>query len=241
MHNQNSPGFKIETNMKIMLELDQHRDSDESTPQKSLNSNVEEILDDGHFLIGMPIYKGAYYQLPGYKNILAYLFSKSRMFSTEVQFVGRIVRDNITYAKMLQKSDLVHNQRRNSFRLQCTLPLFMEPLPPEDPAEASELPQTMARGQMIDLSCEGVAFFTDEALEPGDIRIISFNIGTEEKLEAAVINVQRAHSKEHDYKASVRFNHNCQNQRDRIYKYIVEQQLEILRKLGADSELLKPD
>jgi len=224
---------EIKPDMKVLLELEQTSGTDGLATHISLGSHVEEVMPDGCFLIKMPIHKGYHYPLPKHKPILIYLFAQSRMYSLTVLFVERVKRDNLMYAKVRQLSDIKSNQRRDCFRLLCSLPISAE----RPAADDDEKPPPFC-GKMLNLSDGGLAFVTKEAVKAGEILTLTFNIGTVEIIEAKIRSVEKIEGKEYRYKASVKFIHKCKLQKDYIYKYIVEQQLEILRKVGTESHLL---
>ena len=243
---QKQPSVAIQPDMKILLELKQANGTDGDVTHLSLGSYVEEVMPDGCLLIKMPVHKGSYYSLPQYKPVLIHLFAQSRMYSFTVRFVDRVKRGNLLYAMVRQLSDVKPNQRRDCFRLQCTLPITIERQPTDDNGEndgstanaANTEKRPPIHGKMINLSDGGTAFITNETFETGEIITLTFDIGTIETLDAKVLNFDKTGDKEYRHKVSVKFNHQCKHQKDRIYKYLVSQQLEILRKVGTDSELL---
>jgi len=121
---QKQGGIEITADMKVLLEIE--RLSGEMRGRVSLGSYVEEVLSDGYFLIQMPIHRGYHYPLPRGRDIQMYLFAKSRMFSLAVKFIERVERDNLMFAKMRRVSNIKADQRRDCFRLQCTLPIMVE-------------------------------------------------------------------------------------------------------------------
>ena len=94
-------------------------------------------------------------------------------------------------------------------------------------------------------------FFTNEDFDIREKINLSFNIGTDEAVEAEVLRFERTEVEAqpqadgeaveiHRYQVAVKFLHTCQKQKNRFYKYIVEQQREIIRRQAEENTLLKP-
>ena len=115
---------EIQSDMRVLLEIEQVGEHNEVKNRISLGSYVEEVLPDGNILIQMPIQRGYHYPLPKGRPILMYLFAKSRMFSMNIMFLDRVEREGLVYAKVRRLSEIVSNQRRACYRLQCTLPVI---------------------------------------------------------------------------------------------------------------------
>jgi len=223
--------IEIKPDMKILLELEQ-TDGTGGVIRITAGSYIEEITADDCVLIKMPVHNRYYCALPQGKPIPAYLFTRSRMYSGTMQFLERVVRSNLIYAKMRKLSDIKANQRRDCFRLKCDLPVSAERLPVN---EDEKLPPI--QGQIMNLSDGGAAFLTNETVTAGEILVITFDIGTVETVEAKVLISEQAEAAKLKFSVSVRFIHKCRQQKSRIYKYIMAQQLEILRKAATENEL----
>ncbi|MCL1883597.1 MAG: PilZ domain-containing protein, partial [Defluviitaleaceae bacterium] len=66
-------------------------------------------------------------------------------------------------------SDIKSNQRRDCFRLQCSLPISAE----RPRADSDERPKPF-QGKMLNLSDGGLAFVTNEAVNVGEILTLTF-------------------------------------------------------------------
>ena len=232
---QSHANAKIKPDMKILLELEQDSNTDEIAPSLSLGSYVEEVMPDGCLLIKTPIYNGYHYPLPRQKPMMMYVFAHSRMYSLTVQYVERVVRDRLVYAKVRPLSGIKSTQRRDCFRLSCSILLSVERPPAEGDGDENPPP---FQGLTLNLSDGGVAFFTNEIFEIGETLTLTLDIGTVETVEAKLVNIEKEAVGMYRYKASAKFIHKCKLQKDRFYKFIVARQLEILRKVGTESKLL---
>jgi len=101
--------------------------------------------------------------------------------------------------------------------------------------------------RMVNFSDGDVLFSTNEDFTITEAVIMSFNIGTDETVEAEVLRFGQAdifttnsEIETHRYKVTVKFLHKCKKQKDRFYRYIVEQQREIMRKQAEENILLSP-
>jgi len=234
--------IEITADMKVLLEIEQFNESNEVKSRISLGSYVEEVLPDGNILIQMPIQRGYHYPLPKGRPILMYLFAKSRMFSMNIMFLDRVEREGLMFAKVRRLSEIVSNQRRNCYRLQCTLPVMVERT-----ADGKDEAPPPIPCRMVNFSDGGVLFTTNEDFTISEAVTMSFNIGTDETAEAEVLRFEQAdisvagtELETHRYKVAVKFLHKCKKQKDRFYRYIVEQQREIMRKQAEENILLSP-
>ncbi|MCL2546203.1 MAG: flagellar brake protein [Oscillospiraceae bacterium] len=237
--------IEIVADMKVLLEIERLSGASEVQGRVSLGSYVEEVLPDGCFLIKMPIHRGYHYPLPRGKAIQMYLFAKSRMFSLAVQFVERVERDNLMFAKMRRVGNIKADQRRDCYRLQCSLPVMVRRV-----TDSNDEPPPPILCRMANFSDGGMLFTTNENFAIREKLTLCFDIGTEETVDAEVMRHERADIEAqpldegeeievHKYKVAVRFLHACQKQKNRFYKYIVEQQREIIRRQSEENALIR--
>ena len=193
-----------------------------------------------------------------------YLLTNSRMFSLNVRFVEYIRYDKLAFVKLRCCSDIVSDQRRNCYRLQNTFPVMVERIAGGKktklmkPAQ-HELPLPMG-GHTIDFSDGGMLIATNDHMEIGESVHLTFYLDTEETetIEAEVLRFERMGRVDTEllettelsepmkyepfrYKVAVKFSHKCKKQKNRFYKYIVNQQLETLRQQANANEVHQPD
>lgn len=232
--------FKIAPGMRILLELDNPLASEgglsaESTNETlnkvSLGSFVEEVLEDGHLLIQMPMYKSYYFKLPSDGEVTAFFFTETRMFATQLRYVELVRIDTFEYAKVKQVTELKPSQRRECFRLEVKLPTTVVRVPDDEEADLD-----IVDALLLDMSDGGVLFATDGMFFSKDKLIVTVKIDSgEEKLDADVIRVEPTHGVgQYKRRVSAKFNHTCRRQKERIYKYILEQQRKLLNRQMRD-------
>ena len=254
------PEIEVKADTKILLEIERKNPVDGISDWLSLGSYVEEVLDDNHILIQMPMRRGYYYTPPN-TPVLMYLFAKLRMFSLMVQYVERVERGKLMYAKMRLLSDIQPNQRRACFRLECSLPVMVERtdqtiLPAiktgkncEAAADGQAAGNQEANAQMVNFSDGGMLFATNDDYEVGENVTLSFALTLfsvdgeiPETIDGVVLRVESPYEIGGAYKRNiaVKFTHKCKKQKDRFYRFIVEQQREVIKRQAEENILLSP-
>lgn len=208
----------IKTGIHVSLSIEQ-KGGDGNIPNTlSLASVVEEVFNDGCLLIYMPLHHGYHYPLP--KNSFSMYFSiGTTMYELPVQFQEQVTRDNLVFAKLRRRGAIKPGQRRDCYRLSCSLPVTIEWLG----ADEKEPPIV---GQMIDFSDGGVRFGSDVEIEKDKKLTLSFEIGQVETVNCVVLRTERIENGNKRYRTAVQFKYKDKAQKRRFYKYIMEMQTE---------------
>ena len=219
---------KIKVDTKILLEIEGKTDIEGRQNIYSFSSRVEEIERDGFLVVQMPIYKGGYFMLPRDRLILVYSFIGERMFSLTARYEGRVVRGELVYARLRPTSALRPSQRRNCYRLQCSLPIEILQI---DPYLERKI---RGYGQMVNISDGGMLFVANNEAKPDEVISITFDLGDKKNknimaTEGKVIRAERLYGTMYQYRVAVRFVNMPRAERDKIYKYILEKQREKMR------------
>jgi len=215
---------KIKPDMKILLEIERKSNDGITRNVLSLGSYVEEVISDNFLLIKMPIHRGYNYLLPRDKPILAYFFIANRMFSLTFQFQDRVARDGLEFARVRILSELQPDQRRDCYRLQCSLPVTVERV-----AKKRSDPPPPVTCEMLNFSDGGMLFAVNEEMEMGENMTLSFDIGTAETVKAKVLRIETPTEGIYRHNIAVKFLHKCIKQKQRFYRFIVAQQREKLK------------
>jgi c-di-GMP-binding flagellar brake protein YcgR len=223
------PNVKIKPDTKILLEIELKDNADGIRNLLSLNSYVEEVAEDGCMLIHAPIHQGYYYTLSAEMPILLYFFNNNLMYSITVRFQAHIKRDNLLYAKVLQVGDARQGQRRNCYRLQCSLPVTVELAGTDSTDDTPPI-----EGQMIDFSDGGMLFAVNESIAAGEKVNLTFDIGQEETVSGKVLRSHIIQDELYKYKVAVKFQHKDKAKKERFFKYIMEQQRAKLKRRSED-------
>jgi len=233
--------FDVKVGMRIIIEVDapvihESADNDDVPKKLSLNSYVEDTLDGKTMLIQMPMFKGFFYPPPRNRAVTAYFFVTGRMFALDIIYMHSVTIGKLEYAKVRRVGELTPFQRRECFRLECTLPIFMERLPREGEEMEDDAPSVVINCSMVNLSDGGILFAADEELETGDKLVVTITIdGNDEVLNAEMIRSEPAYGVGlYKRRNSAKFIHKSLRQKDKIYKYIVNQQREILNSQMRD-------
>jgi len=230
------PKVKITADTKMLLEIERPIGDNGTRNILSLGSYIEEVISDDFLLIKMPIHRGYNYLLPRDTPITAYFFMHARMFSLTVQFIERMGRDGLEYAKMRVMSKIQPGQRRDCFRLQqCTLPVMVERVA----KRKSDQPPPV-ECMMLNFSDGGMLLATNASMEVGETLTLFFDIGTAETVEADVLRLENPYEGPYRQNVAVRFLHKCIKQKQRFYKYIVTQQRERLRQQAEEADAPLP-
>jgi len=165
-----------------------------------------------------------------------HFFVDSEMYAAPVRFEERTERGGFLFARMRRVGKIKPHQRRDCYRLPCSLPVTVERLwlnereiyPERQPAE----------GQIINFSDGGMLFATDENIEKGEKITLTFDMGKPETIEGMALRTQRIKDGQYLFRVAVRFRNKDICQQRRFYKYIVDKQLEERRRWTQDIQPL---
>lgn len=233
---QSKVSAEIRGSMRVILEIQLKNDANGMENKLSLSSVVEERLEDGNILIQMPIHQGYHYPLPRDGSFLMMFFEDGEMYALPVQFVERIERGGFMFARIRRLGRIRPHQRRDCYRLPCSVPVTVERLwinerelyPERQPTE----------GQMIDFSDGGMLFFTDENIEKDEKITLTFDLGKPETIEGMALRTVRIEEGKYLFRVAVRFRSKDKAQKQRFYQYIVQKQLEERRRWMQDLQPL---
>jgi len=220
--------IEIKTNMRVSLDINLKNDLNGMKQVLTLSSVVEEVLDGNCLLIQMPLFQGYHYPLPHDTLLLMIFIADADMYAAPAKFQERIERDGFIFAKMRRLGKLIPHQRRDCYRVPCSLPVTIERLwikerelyPDRQPTE----------GKMIDFCDGGMLFFTDENIEAGEKITLTFDMGNTETVESIALRKERVEDGKYLFKIAAQFKNNDKAQKRRFYKYVVDMQQEERRR-----------
>ncbi len=186
------PGDKID--IRLIEEIgEKGKDSDEV---RVYRSQVYDVLKDGLLEISMPTRGGKIILLPLGVRFDFVFYSKGSMYRAEGTVKERYKKDNLFILVVEMKSQLEKCQRREYFRLECSLDMKYYHIADEDAEKKSaeeifdfireefELFEIEKAGTVMDISGGGMRFVSDEKSDEGSYILIVM------KLEGQVINKQ---------------------------------------------------
>jgi CheY-like chemotaxis protein len=107
-------------------------------------------------------------------------------------------------------------QRRNCFRISCSLPVTIE-------RPRAEKAEELAEGQIIDICDGGMLFISSEDIERAEEITLSFDIGSDETITGFALRTEPVGANK--YKTAVQFKHKGNMQKDRIYRGLLKEQM----------------
>lgn len=240
---------KIEADTKVMLGIET-KGGMGMDKTISLNSYIEEVMDDGYLLLHMPLYKGYHYTLPYDTPVLLYFSASHRMFSIKVKFQENIKRDDLLYVKVKKISEAQPNQRRNCYRLECSLPITierhnakgakkrqLEPSRENSPEGIDRIDEqeNPVNGQTINFSDGGMLLTTNEDIEVGEKISLLFTLYHSESVDGTVLRSSSEKNGAYKFIAAVQFTYKDKAKKNRFYKYIMDQQREKIRRQAEEN------
>ena len=227
---------KIAVGLRISLDLQFKNDTQGMKNMLTLSSMMEEHLEDGYFLIHMPIYEGYHYPLPRDDAILMKFFIDSEMYACKAMFSERVEQGGFLFAKMRRISRIKPHQRRDCYRLPCSMPVTVERLWKHEREIYPERQPT--EGRMINVSDGGMLLATDENIQRGDKITLTFDLGGVEIIEGMALRAERIEDGKYLFRVAVQFRNTDKAQKRRLYKRIVDKQLEEIRRWKQDNKPL---
>jgi len=229
--NNKGHSVKLTADMKILLVIETKGAMGGIGKTLSLSSSVDEVLADGCVLIHMPIYQGYNYSLPVNTPIMLFFSTKQRMYSITIKVKEHVRRENMMYEKVVQIGEATPNQRRNCYRLQCSLPVTVSRSLNNNKEQSQP-----AEGRMIDFSDGGMLFAANEDITVGEKIILSFELDQAESVEAEALRSVRI--EEGDYKHGIAVQFLCKDKKtkERFFKYIMAKQREIIKQASQENQ-----
>lgn len=221
---------EITADVRVSLEIELKNDIDGMSRSLTLNSTVEEVLDDGSLLIHMPIHQGYHYPLPRDTKLQLCFFVDLQIYATDVEYVERLEKDGFIFAKLRRRGKITKYQRRDCYRLPYSIPVQLERYWRNGNDEEINPELQPTEGQMIDFSDGGMLFATNENIDVGEKITLTFDMGKAETAKGMALRTERIEDGKYLFRVAVRFRNNDKAQKDRFYKYIMEKQMEERRR-----------
>ena len=142
---------------------------------------IEDRLDSGPFLAGIPNKKGIYMNVNQDDDIYLVFYRESGRFIAHMKVVGLERRGELRYMWLVQKTRAQKNQRRGAFRLAVSFDVFIFELPAEDKKDVDiifdeEDTPAIEVANCRDLSITGIALLTMKTYELGDKYVLSLHM-----------------------------------------------------------------
>ena len=208
---------------------------------------IGDIYDNGHILIGVPIYRGTAMRLELHEIIYLVFYRESGRYITQMNVLGFDIKDSVRYAVLEQLTPPEKNQRREFYRLpdradillceytdgvELTLALK------DDIREAVKLADAVAN----DISVTGVSLSVKRECRLGERYLLKIYLsGTKSKSPPFLICAEVKRSsysfEDYTYNVGLRFFGLPKSKREFLNKYILsQQQKKIVQRKLADGE-----
>ena len=213
---------KLEEEMRVTLDVETAEEHSGIKKILPLLSAVHKVYSSTSVEIYMPMYQGHNYPLPRGVEIPMFFSDARKMYAVQVEAVERITRGSLAFERLRLVSSIEPSQRRDCYRLKCSLPVEIE-----RQTEIDQGIRQLHAGKTIDLSDGGMLFVTNADIKEGDKLIVRITLEKEpETIECIVLRTQPFAKGIYNRSAAVRMINLSPAQGQAIYKFIVEKQRE---------------
>lgn len=227
-----SEGSKVE--LQRLASLSQKKAGGEI---KTYYSLVSEIMDEDRIKITMPLEKGRVVPLPVNTRYNACFYTSNGLYQGRVIVVDRYKEENVYMLVVELISDLVKFQRRQYYRLGCTMDIVYKKIEEQDEVEYENDTQKniiiddtdYTEGTALDISGGGMRFVSEQCLAPEDnlfvvIEIQYEDIKKEYGLNAKVISSEALMNRSGKYEHRIEYKNMNGKVRESLIKYIFDEE-----------------
>ena len=223
---------ELQIGTKLELEL---RDEEGKKLDQSLISEFEWLVDPKTLMIAAPIHEGEIYPLRNGTIINIYFVHKAgkeyELYSFNAIISGREMSEKIALLKIGVISEIERIQRRQYYRLGCSMPVKFRVVESMSEIVNGSIPfrKTIASN----LSGGGICLLLEDRLEVG--KLVECEIATEENKEVRFFGkVIRYDNSQLDgrfkYEAGIAYIKINNNDREAVVKYIFNEQRKLRKK-----------
>ncbi len=230
-----SAGNKIEfTKVSSYKEYDFEEGREDKTVYVS---QVFDIIDEYRIKVGVPIVGGRVLMVPQNVRIDVCFFTNRGLYQGRAIVVDRFKEDNVYVMIIEMISELQKYQRRQYFRLNCTMDIMYRKLNDDELAEFNQEGRVKKEiddgiyypATALDISGGGIRFLTERVLCKDDIIFVNLHImyGDAERsynLAGKVLEVTEAKNRSRFNEVRVEYCNMSGEVREQIIKYIFEQE-----------------
>ena len=204
--------------------------------KRQYTTRVYDVISDDEVQVNMPIEAGRIVVLSvGAEFDMCFYTNQGGLYQCYARVENRYKSNNVIIADMELTSNLRRFQRREYYRLNCTLDMKCTRITEDqtqqyfDNIEFIDTDMVMSSGTIVDLSGGGIRFISSENHEKGDNLYFSFKLnigpeGTVFKTIGRIINCSPIEKKPGQYECRVQFMGIKPDERENIIKYIFEEE-----------------
>ncbi len=221
---------------KIELKALKWKNPDETPPVY-----VSQLLDfdeesDEILIIAMPIYEGHLVPLEVGKRFEACFSASKGLYKADCTVLSRVKKNNIYMVEIQLDTQLKKFQRREYFRLNCSVEVNFRMMDEQERTDylmsrqlKEEYSAPVQLGTVIDMSGGGVRMICDSECQSGDCMVIHLFLPDSKRsismdVAGTVISCERMENQHSKYDVRIQFVFEEKEQQERIIKYIFEEQ-----------------
>lgn len=239
-----SLGDRLELSRVMSEEKRNQLKKENSIEAKPFVSQIYDIVDEEQLKIAMPIVEGRVIPLPINTRYDVCFFTSGGLYKSRVVITDRYKEDGLYVLVAELMSDLKKYQRRQYYRLECTLDIEYRLLEDSEVEmfrnEPERIQEMIEDGEfttaiVLDISGGGIRFASEEHLEPGSNLLLNLNIitGTGQNVYgvmARILSSVRIINKENMYEQRAEYLEITGHTREAIIKFIFEQERRLRKK-----------
>jgi c-di-GMP-binding flagellar brake protein YcgR len=229
-------GNKIELS-RVGVASTKEKNADGFSDNKVFVSQVYDIIDEDRLKIAMPLDGGKVVLMPNNTRIDAFFYTTKGLYQGRFVIVDRYKEGNLMVQVIELINELKKFQRRQYFRLSCTMEIMYRCLSKEEydyyfslkdlSSKISE--ESLSQAVALDLSGGGMRLVSKERLEKNDIAffVLSFNYEVDIKKYAVlgkVIGVNTSKNNHNLFEHRIEFSNVNGTVREDIIKFIFEEE-----------------
>ncbi len=202
------------------------------------SSQVFDIIDEDRLKVGVPIVGGRVLLIPQNAKIDICFFTSKGLYQGRAVVVDRFKEGNIFVMVIEMITELQKYQRRQFFRLNCTMDIMFRQLTQEEQAEFNQEGKVSTavsedglynKATALDISGGGIRFLTTKCLNKDEIIFVNLHIGYGDvvrnyNLAGKVLEIAVAKNKKDYYECRIEYCNMSGETREQIIKYIFEQE-----------------
>lgn len=232
-------------NIALGTKIELQRRMDRFSVSSNTNRRyISQVLDyyEEELVCAMPIFEGRIIPLEINSEYDAFFYTAKGIFKALVSVTHRDKENSIYTVNLKLLSDLEKFQRREYYRLECTIEVLYSLFNEEETQyflKNSRLPKNLqansVKAIIVDISGGGVRVFTQEKLNTGSFVMLNFQLFLSGKykqftLVGKVVLSLESPNVSDIYDTRIEFKRVAETDRREIVKYIFEQQRQLRKK-----------
>lgn len=229
------PGDKVD--IKILQEVN---NEDDQKKVGTYMSSVFDIDEEDNFIFYMPTQAGKIVLLPLNVRYEFVFTTTNGLFKTEGMVIERYKKDNFYLMKGVVTSNITKFQRREYYRMECSIPLLFLTLDDEVGLletmseinvaikDTNKTPHIRGLGTILDISGGGIRFISEKDLEDSNYLFLHFEVlvaSRKSNIEVVGEIIEKKYMKDTEkFVYRIKFQFKDSKERERIIRFIFEEE-----------------